>query len=187
MPRLTKASADERRRRILDAAVACFAKRGFAGTTMQHICTRAKLSPGAVYCWFESKQQIVAAIADERHAREREIFERAITGATNAEAAARFFGELVDWLGEPGERDRRRLSVQIWSEALFDRKLRRTIDAGIAQRAMVARAVGSDAVACVLMSLVLGFVLQQTWEPELDAAAYRDAAVAMIAAFVEQR
>jgi hypothetical protein len=54
---------------------------------------------------------------------------------------------------------------------------------------MVARFVGKRggaAVACVLMSLVLGFVLQQTWEPELDAA-YRDAAVTMIAAFVEQR
>jgi AcrR family transcriptional regulator len=187
VPRLTPARAAERKRQILDAAVACFAKRGFTGTTMQHICTRAKLSPGAVYCWFASKQEIVAAIADERHGREREIFERATAGAEGtAHAAAKFFDELVAWLAEPSERGRRRLTVQIWSEALFDAKLRRTLDRGIAQRELAARFFGgrnADAIGCVLMSLVLGLVLQLTWDPELDVAAYRDVAVAMISAY----
>ncbi|QIS17157.1 TetR/AcrR family transcriptional regulator [Nocardia terpenica] len=29
--------------------------------------SRAELSPGAVYCWFPSKEAIIDAVAEERH------------------------------------------------------------------------------------------------------------------------
>ncbi len=50
----------------------CFAREGFHRTTMQDIFREADLSPGAVYSYFEGKDELIEAIADERHARERE-------------------------------------------------------------------------------------------------------------------
>ncbi len=59
--------ATRRRREILDAALFCFRRRGFHQATMQEICAEAGLSPGALYRYFGSKADIIAAIAaDER-------------------------------------------------------------------------------------------------------------------------
>ena len=62
------ALAERRRRQILDAAMACFRRRGFHQTSMQEICVAAEISAGALYRYFASKSEIIAAIAeDERN------------------------------------------------------------------------------------------------------------------------
>lgn len=58
--------APRRRRQIMDAAIACFQKRGFHQATMQEICAEAQISPGALYRYFNSKAEIIAAIAEEK-------------------------------------------------------------------------------------------------------------------------
>jgi AcrR family transcriptional regulator len=61
----------EQRQRILAAAMACFARDGFHGTSMQQICAEAGMSPGALYRYFRSKEELIAAIvADERSERQ---------------------------------------------------------------------------------------------------------------------
>jgi AcrR family transcriptional regulator len=55
MPKVTEAHLEARRQQILDAALACFSRRGFHQSTMQDICQEAELSPGAVYRYFRSK------------------------------------------------------------------------------------------------------------------------------------
>lgn len=57
--------ATRRRREILDAAMFCFRRRGFHQATMQEICAEAGLSPGALYRYFDSKSDIIAAIAED--------------------------------------------------------------------------------------------------------------------------
>lgn len=57
--------AERRRRQILDAAIVCFGRRGFHRTSMQEICGEAALSAGALYRYFPSKSDIIAAIAEE--------------------------------------------------------------------------------------------------------------------------
>jgi AcrR family transcriptional regulator len=52
-----------RERRILKAAEALFAKRGYAGTGMQDIARRARLAVGTLYNYFPSKPEILLAIA----------------------------------------------------------------------------------------------------------------------------
>ena len=47
MPKVLPEYLELRRQQILDAAAACFSRRGFHQTTMQDICTEAGLSPGA--------------------------------------------------------------------------------------------------------------------------------------------
>jgi AcrR family transcriptional regulator len=56
---------DLRRAQILDAARLCFARSGFHGASMQQVCAEAKMSPGALYRYFPSKEAIIEAIAEE--------------------------------------------------------------------------------------------------------------------------
>lgn len=49
----------------MDAAIACFRRRGFHQATMAEICAEAEISAGALYRYFPSKAQIIAAIAEE--------------------------------------------------------------------------------------------------------------------------
>ncbi len=64
MPKLKPDTQRARREHILDAAEVCFAKAGFHRTTMQDICRAAEVSPGALYVYFRSKEDLIAGIAD---------------------------------------------------------------------------------------------------------------------------
>ena len=61
MPKVTEAHLEARHQQILNAAGACFSRQGFHQTSMQDICREAELSPGAVYRYFSSKEDIIAA------------------------------------------------------------------------------------------------------------------------------
>ncbi|MCE7078947.1 TetR/AcrR family transcriptional regulator [Streptomyces sp. ST2-7A] len=65
MARVSREHLDARRRQILDGATACFARRGFHGTSMQHILAETGLSAGAVYRYFRGKDEMIAAILAE--------------------------------------------------------------------------------------------------------------------------
>jgi TetR/AcrR family transcriptional regulator, repressor for uid operon len=56
--------AEDRRKQILSAASACFARHGFHQASMQEICKEAELSPGSVYRYFRSKDDLIAALID---------------------------------------------------------------------------------------------------------------------------
>jgi TetR/AcrR family transcriptional repressor of uid operon len=58
----------DRRGEILAAAQACFARSGFHQTSMQEICAEAGMSPGNLYRYFRSKEDIIAGIAERDRA-----------------------------------------------------------------------------------------------------------------------
>lgn len=64
------AKQKEKMQHILDAAVVCFAKKGFHAATTAEICREAGMSPGHVFHYFSSKQEMIEAIAEH----DREIF-----------------------------------------------------------------------------------------------------------------
>ncbi len=68
MPRLKPDTQRARRGHILDAAEHCFARAGFHRTTMQDICREAEVSPGAFYLYFESKEALIAGLAERDRA-----------------------------------------------------------------------------------------------------------------------
>lgn len=64
MPKLRPETQAARREHILDVALQCFARSGFHRTTMQDICKAAKVSPGALYLYFDSKEALIAGLVE---------------------------------------------------------------------------------------------------------------------------
>lgn len=54
-----------RRQAIVDAAKACFAKKGFHQTSTAEICAAVAMSPGNLFHYFRNKQAIITAIVDQ--------------------------------------------------------------------------------------------------------------------------
>jgi len=66
--------AADRRSEILAAAQTCFARAGFHQTSMQEICAEAGMSPGNLYRYFRSKEDIIAGIAERDRAETAQNF-----------------------------------------------------------------------------------------------------------------
>jgi AcrR family transcriptional regulator len=67
----------DRRTQILDAAVICFAKRGFHQASMHDISAEAGISVGLIYRYFQNKEAVISAMADRHKQEIQEILERA--------------------------------------------------------------------------------------------------------------
>jgi AcrR family transcriptional regulator len=79
-------SSPDRRAQILDAALVCFAKRGFHQASMHDISAEAGISVGLIYRYFENKDAVISAMAD-RHKKEiHEVLERAQQAPTLLES-----------------------------------------------------------------------------------------------------
>jgi AcrR family transcriptional regulator len=74
MPKLKPDTQRARREHILEAAEVCFARSGFHRTTMQDICKEALISPGALYVYFASKEELIAGIVERDRAEFAERF-----------------------------------------------------------------------------------------------------------------
>jgi TetR/AcrR family transcriptional repressor of uid operon len=79
-------SSSDRHTQILDAALVCFAKRGFHQASMHDISAEAGISVGLIYRYFENKDAVISAMAD-RHKKEiHEVLERAQQAPTLLES-----------------------------------------------------------------------------------------------------
>src|SRR5213592_4347667 len=86
MPQPQTDSVSDRRCQILDAALVCFAKRGFHQTSMHDISAKARISVGLIYRYFENKEAVISAMAD-RHKKEiSEVLQRAKQAPTLLES-----------------------------------------------------------------------------------------------------
>src|SRR5881392_3607950 len=84
-PQMDATSLD-RRSQILDAALVCFAKRGFHQTSMHDISAEAGISVGLIYRYFANKEAVISAMAD-RHKKEiHDVLERARQAPTLLES-----------------------------------------------------------------------------------------------------
>src|SRR2546423_3051808 len=185
MPKVTDAHLEARRRQIVEAAIACFAREGFHRTTMQDICREADLSAGAIYSYFKGKEQIIEAIAAERHSREAAFFEAGRAAATPGEALREVGRAFFRSLDAPGERRRRRVVIQLWAEALRNDTILELVLGGVdppiaavaelvrqgQQSGEIPDEVDPEALARATTALFQGFVLQQAWYRELDVEA----------------
>jgi len=64
MPKTSAAAKEARRTQILNAAVRCFARRGYYETTIEDLVAETGLSRGALYLYYPSKEAIYLAISE---------------------------------------------------------------------------------------------------------------------------
>lgn len=77
----TSARSQQTRQRLLAAAGAAFAERGFQATTTRDIAAAAGMSPAAVYVHHESKEELLHLIAEEGHLRTQALVREAIASS----------------------------------------------------------------------------------------------------------
>ncbi|MBT2209424.1 TetR/AcrR family transcriptional regulator [Actinomadura sp. NEAU-AAG7] len=175
MPRVSEEHLERRRRQILDAARACFIRKGIHETSMQDVFAASGLSAGAVYRYYKSKSDIIEAVA-----------------STVVGDLLTFFADLarrdpllpLDVMVEElatkvvslsGEDGPLRLAPQAWGLAMHDEQLGRYIRESIeamretwmfyagrlVDAGLLPPETDVEAVAKTLFGLMPGFVLQR--------------------------
>ncbi|HXX41725.1 MAG TPA: TetR/AcrR family transcriptional regulator [Chthoniobacterales bacterium] len=76
----------DRREQIMQAAMACFAKRGFHQASMHDISAEAGISVGLIYRYFANKEAVISAMADRHKQEIQEVLERARQAPTLLES-----------------------------------------------------------------------------------------------------
>ena len=124
MPKVSDEYRDARREQILAAARRVFQRNGFHATSMQDLFAEARLSSGAVYRYFRSKDEMVLAIAEDGI---RDVI--ALMASVARDRGGRSIGEALAAATElvrvKDERDGLAgLGIQVWGEALRNPALR---------------------------------------------------------------
>ena len=200
MPKVDQAHLDARRAQIVEAASQCFSREGLHGTTMQDIIRQSGLSAGAIYSYFASKDEIIEAINNERHAREQQLISDACRRADLRNAFEQLSQYFFGSLHEADERERRRVGIQLWAEALRNERILAIVRDGVDEpRKLLASLIkeaqrrgklrpdlSPDAVARVLIALYHGFVLQQAWDEQAQLEPFLAVVAAMLGTLLEE-
>lgn len=166
------------RNRILEAAEACFAERGYDGTAVAEICRRAGVTKGGFYHHFPSKHALFLELL-ERWLSLLDLQLQAVAAdAENVPQALLHMGEITEPVfREAG--DRLPLFLEFWRRASRDpavwkatvapyRRYRarfaRLIETGIAEGTL--RPVDADVAAGAIVSLAVGLVMQGLMDPD---------------------
>ncbi|WP_371348035.1 TetR/AcrR family transcriptional regulator [Ancylobacter sp. IITR112] len=180
------------RRRVLDAAIACFTRSGFHGTSMQQICTEAGMSPGALYRYFPSKESIIIAIVDEERAVRMSCLERLESAPSFVEGLARM-GEALFSGEEPMVC--LELGPEIYAEAARNPALKPIFDAvedemnaairshfvAAQARGEIDPAIDPDVAMLMINAIGDGLVLRRSFEPGLPLERMMPALAGLIA------
>ncbi|MCX5042706.1 TetR/AcrR family transcriptional regulator [Aldersonia sp. NBC_00410] len=185
MPRVSEEHLERRRQQILDAATRCFARKGFYNTSMQDVFAEADLSAGAVYRYFKSKDDLIAALASTASADIRAVMAEAIR-RDPLPTPAELIATLAQWIkSQHGPESRLRLAPQAWTLALVDPTAGAFVGNAIRgirdmwrEYAQQMQAAGwlpddadLDAIASALFGLLPGVLLQHLILDDLDPEA----------------
>ncbi|MEA2928416.1 MAG: TetR/AcrR family transcriptional regulator, repressor for uid operon [Hyphomicrobiales bacterium] len=180
----------DRRSEILAAAQACFARSGFHQTSMQEICTEADMSPGSLYRYFRSKEEIIAGIAERDRAETAQQF-------AAVDRAGNFFDGLatlaqhhlversveeVALCAEIMAESRRNPAVaRIYQDMEADVRARFiALLRGAAERGEVRRDLDFEGAVTVLFALADGLSWRRAVEPSFNAEAVMPLVLGMV-------
>ena len=79
MPKTSAAAKAARQEQILNAAVRCFARKGYYATTIEDLVVETGLSRGALYLYFPNKEALYLALADRWNCGLEEAVQRRVT------------------------------------------------------------------------------------------------------------
>jgi AcrR family transcriptional regulator len=194
MPKVSEKHSEARRQQIIDAAYQCFARKGFHQATMRDIYEEANLSPGAVYHYFSSKDEIIQASFDFDYQRSLDLFSAAKERDDPLDALSDLIDFFFQGLEGASVLGACRVNVQSWGEALVNPRLLETVRqvldsylealSHIIRRAQglgqINRSLDPVSVGRLLISLYYGLELQKALEPEVDVKNYAAAVKTMV-------
>lgn len=200
MPKVKPATLAARREEILEAAETCFARQGFHQTTMQDVIRESGLSAGCIYGHFASKEELIHALGESRHARDSALLTvegRDSDPLESLRTIARAF--LSDLQKERGLRARR-VALQLWAEALRDEVIREQVASGIrkpisvitellrrGQRlGLIEGTTNPRSVARTMVAMFQGLVLQRLWAEPFSGAEAMHAFEAFLAGIAKR-
>jgi AcrR family transcriptional regulator len=168
---------EETRARILEAAVECFAQHGYDATGVAEICDRARVSKGAFYHHFSSKQALFLELLERWLAGLDAQLGAARSGANTVPEGLVQMAGMVQPVFQEGS-GRLPFLLEFWNKAARDPEIwratiapyyryrdffRNMIEAGIVEGAL--RPVDPEVAAQVIVSLAVGLVLQGVLDP----------------------
>lgn len=186
MPKLKEETQIARREQIATAAMACFARNGFANTSMADIIAEAGLSAGSIYSHFATKADLIrysaAGLLEHRT--------QALRDEVEANGTVMNPAALADSLLTQIEADRSRtlLLLQVWAEIPRDSELGVVASENVGRlRSMIADSLeawaaeqdGGDSPeraqaialesADALVALLQGSVVRMAFDPQAQA------------------
>lgn len=183
MPKISDAHRDARREQVAAAALARFAEKGFQRTSMADIIEASGLSAGAIYLHFESKQQIVLAVA--RRVLSRRLGDLQSVGDETPIDPVAMLELILD--GMVDDLLDARLVPQVWGEATTDPELAALVTdifatvrgalthyltAWAGRRGVADPGAWAASAIPVMLALAQGFILQRALLPGFDADDY---------------
>jgi AcrR family transcriptional regulator len=187
VPKITEAQRETRRQQILDAALRCFSRDGFHNTTTADIVRESGVSQGTLYLYFATKDDIIIALADDRHQGEAFLNALARSEQNPLEGLALLLELYGRSLSDPRRADLRRVGIQGWAEALRNPTVHGDLTTNLASlRAEISRLIergqragqikpdiAPDAVARTLIAIFQGLMLQVSWGEDIELDAVR--------------
>ena len=185
MPKISEAQRESRRQQILDAALRCFSRDGFHNTTTADIVRESGVSQGTLYLYFATKDDMVLALAEDRHQRETLVNLLAQREQDPIKGLLALIELHGKGLHNDERLDGRRVGIQGWAEALRNPRIHASVIAGLtAVREAIARLIergqhtgqirpeiDPEAVARTLVATFQGLVLQVVWGEPVDLPA----------------
>ena len=185
MPKVRPETSLARRDEILEAAEICFARQGFHQTTIRDVIRESGLSAGCIYGHFATKEDLIQAMGERRHAHDRALLSN-IDDTMDPIVALRTIARdfLSDVQKEESLRPRR-VALQLWAEALRDDEVRKQVVSGIhiglpilvkllqrGQRlGLVGKKLDLTAIARTIIAMFQGFILHRVLGEPFKASA----------------
>jgi len=183
MPKISQERLLARERGIVQAAARCLQRNGLEGTGMRDLFRAANLSPGAVYRYFSSKEELLAAVA----ATSPSISEAALSATEGVEDPADRLRLLLE-AAAAGPLPAR-LQLELQAAALHSPR----VATALAERRTAARQaltealsgpgrVPSEELVDLVLAVCEGLARSRLLEPETDVEAQAAAAGRMLSA-----
>ncbi len=124
MPKLKPEEIEHRRHEIIEAAGRCFLRGGFHQTTTDAICHEASITPGGLYHYFRSKEDLISAVITDSTRATVAGLRSTVEESTDLRSAIQALGQLFFQRARDPQLDSAtRLDVEIWAETLRNEEL----------------------------------------------------------------
>ncbi|MFY9717464.1 MAG: helix-turn-helix domain-containing protein [Thermoplasmata archaeon] len=193
MPKVIREYRVQARARIVAAAQAVFRKNGFRAATMEDIAREVGVSKGAIYLYFHSKVELLAAIQERTREQVLAYWEGLLEGGDVAEGMADSLAEVFSGKVDPG------VWLELVAEAATnpavraamkddrrqDRRAMREFLTKLEQRGRIRKLTSPETVADITLAMLHGSVLDLMLHGRADSS--RETLVRSLRFLLEER